>query len=295
MERQWDDLRIFLEVARSHSVPSASRSLMISDATVRRRIKALEDLMGVQLFFREEGSFQLTPSGLGFLPAIEAMESAALGAMEMLRGADSQIAGLVRLGAPDGIATALLAPLLADLQSKNPALSIELVSLTRAADLRRREVDVALIWDRPTRGEHRIRALRPTVMRFYATQAYLDRFQNPIGSLDDLEGHRFVGYPPSSHISRSLSKLLPSSSVVLRPHFTSSNIVVQSAVAANDAGLALLPRYIAALNPNLVGVLHDEFSTPFPIWLVTHNEMASLARVRAVADLVHRCFATLQH
>ena len=55
----------------------------------------------------------------------------------------------------------------------------------------------------------------------------------------------------------------------------------------------LLPHYVARQHANLVGILHDAFSMPFPTWLLIHNDAAGLARVRAVADLVYRCFAKL--
>lgn len=293
MERQWDDLRLFLEVARNHSPPAAARALAVSEATVRRRITALERTLGLSLFEREGGNFLPTRAALEMMPAVETMEKVSLGAIERLRDTDRQVSGLVRVGAPDGIATVLLAPLLAGFQHAHPDLSIELVTLKHAVDLRRREVDVAVTWDRPTQGQHRIRALRPPLMRIYGTPAYLQSHGDPIRSLDDLEGHRFVGYPDSSDFAQSLPKMLSASIVSRTPAFTSSSVLAQASAAVSGAGLALLPSYIAALHPELIGVLHKTFAIPFPIWLVIHNDMAALARVRAVADLMFDCFIQL--
>jgi DNA-binding transcriptional LysR family regulator len=293
MERQWDALRFFLEVARSRSPSAAARSLLVSEATVRRRIAALEGALGVVLFEREGGNFLPTRAALEMMPAVETMEEVSLRAIERLKDTDRQVTGLVRIGAPDGIATVLLAPLLAEFQRAHPGLSIDLVTLKHAVDLRRREVDVAITWDRPTQGQHRIRALRPPMMRIYATRAYLQDHGDPIRSVDDLQGHRFVSYPGTSYLARSLPELLSASNVSLTPAFTSSSVLAQASAAASGAGLALLPDYIAARHPELIGVLHETFAVPFPIWLVIHGDMAALARVRAVADLMFNCFIQL--
>ncbi|WP_404476644.1 LysR family transcriptional regulator [Novosphingobium sp. BL-52-GroH] len=289
MERQWDDLRVFLEITRTQSITAAARSLALSDATVRRRLTALEAQLGVTLFDRIEGLLKPTRSGLQLLPAVEDMERTSQEAIERLHHADRRIEGLVRLGAPDGISTVLLAPRIARLQAAHPDLDIEMVSLAQAVDLRRREADIAVVWDRPDRGEHRISALGPVSMTLYAAESYLQAHA-PIESIDDLRAHRFVGYPLSSPMAQSLSKVLSGYDQDVRLAFTSANIIVQAAVASRGGGIIMLPRYIAQEQPALRAVLSETFSVSLPLWMLIHKEVARLARIRSVAAVVRSCF-----
>ena len=49
----WDNLRYFLEVARSGTLVAAARRLGVEHTTVSRRVQALEKQMGQALFARE--------------------------------------------------------------------------------------------------------------------------------------------------------------------------------------------------------------------------------------------------
>lgn len=289
MERQWDDLRIFLEVTRAQYIPAAARALALSDATVRRRLAALEAQLGVALFDRVDGAHKPTRAGMQLLPVVEDMERKSQEAIERLHNADQRIEGLVRLGAPDGISALLLAPRLARLQAAHPGLDIEMVSLTHAVDLRRREADIAVIWDRPDRGEHRISVLRPVTMRLYAARSYLEAHA-PIRSIEDLKSHRFVGYPLSSPIAQSLAKMLSEFEQNVRLAFTSPNILVQAAVATEGGGIIMLPRYVADQRPALREILPEAFAASLQLWLLIHKEVARLARIQSVAALVRSCF-----
>ncbi|PZU07611.1 MAG: LysR family transcriptional regulator [Sphingobium sp.] len=289
MERQWDDLRIFLEVTRAKYIPAAARALALSDATVRRRLAALESQLGVSLFDRVEGMLKPTRAGMQLLPVVEDMERKSQEAIERLQNADHRIEGLVRLGAPDGISTLLLAPRLARFQSTHPDLDVEMVNLTHSVDLRRREADIAVVWDRPHRGEHRISALRPVTMRLYASQSYLEEHA-PIGRIEDLKLHRFVGYPLSSPIAQSLAKMLSEFEQNVRLVFTSPNILAQAAVATEGGGIIMLPRYVADQRPALREILPETFSVSLQLWLLIHKEVARLARIQSVAAMVRSCF-----
>ena len=96
----WDNLRYFLELARTGTLAAAARRTGVEHTTVARRIQALEKQMGAPLFAREAAGHRLTEAGRQLLPAVEAMEAAVLG---MERAAPANAAsggpsGLVRVG-----------------------------------------------------------------------------------------------------------------------------------------------------------------------------------------------------
>jgi len=289
MDAQWDDLKIFLALGRSRSVLAAAAYLKVSGTTIRRRIAALERVIGARLFERTEGEIELSRAGLQLMPAVEQMEQASMSALEVLNGADRMAVGTVRIGAPDGIGTLCVAPRLARLQERLPHLSIDLVTLTRVADLQHREVDVAVTWDRPKRGRHRIRSIRPAVLRLYASPGYLQA-SAPIRDESDLRGHKFVGYFDYAGFGQSITSLISKLGADSAPKFASSNIMAQARAVAEGAGIALLPDYVAEPHLGLAPLLHDRIVIPIPLWLHIHADVASLARVRAVADEIGDMF-----
>jgi DNA-binding transcriptional LysR family regulator len=101
----WDNVRVFLAVARGGQFVAAARRLRIDHATVSRRIAALEAALGARLFDRRTTGAKLTAAGERFLGAAEQMESAFLHAQAEIGDVDVELTGTVRIGAPDGFST----------------------------------------------------------------------------------------------------------------------------------------------------------------------------------------------
>jgi DNA-binding transcriptional LysR family regulator len=108
MDIQWDDLRIFLAVARHDSLSGAGRALRLDPATVGRRMQRLEEAVGAALFAKSPQGYGLTVDGQRLLAHAEQAESAVTGAAEALRGEAGRLTGQIRIGAPDGCANYLL-------------------------------------------------------------------------------------------------------------------------------------------------------------------------------------------
>jgi DNA-binding transcriptional LysR family regulator len=77
VEPQWDDLRIFLAVVAHGSLNAAARALRVSQPTIARRMRALEDLLGVPLVQRGPNQVTLTEAGRAVLEAASPMAGAA--------------------------------------------------------------------------------------------------------------------------------------------------------------------------------------------------------------------------
>ena len=80
----WNDLRHFLEVARLGSVTQAAKALGTSQATVARRVAALEEGLKTKLFVRHQNGYVLTDEGRDVLAPAQAAEEnvlAVLGSM----------------------------------------------------------------------------------------------------------------------------------------------------------------------------------------------------------------------
>ncbi|MGB3338688.1 MAG: LysR family transcriptional regulator [Devosia sp.] len=278
----WDDVRIFLAIARSGQILGAARSLGLNHATVARRLTALEEALGSKLFTRKTNGSELSGEGERFLVHAERMESAMLAASESA-GTDSLIDGTVRVGAPDGFGVAFLAPRLGELTERHKGLRIELVPVPRAFSLSRREADIAVTLERPREGRLVARKLTDYRLGLYASRDYLEKHGTP-ARLDDLAGHRLVGY---------VEDLLYTASLDYTAEFLKgwhSSLAVSSAMGQTEAvragaGIGILHAFMARRDAGLVPVLPVHTLTR-SYWTVVHEDLRSIRRVALVADFL---------
>ncbi|HEY5962178.1 MAG TPA: LysR family transcriptional regulator, partial [Polyangiaceae bacterium] len=147
----WDDLRFFLAVAQHGSLSAAGKVLGVTQPTVGRRIAALEQRLGAQLFVRSANGFTLSETGSGVLVHAEAMRDLAVRVEASASGRDLGIEGRVRVTASEWMIRSVLSPTLAPLLGEYPALEVELVAEARHFNLAKREADIAL---RPSEFRH---------------------------------------------------------------------------------------------------------------------------------------------
>ncbi len=95
----WDDVRIFLAVARTGQILAASKRLGLNHATLSRRLTSLEEALKTRLFIRRTNGCELTEEGQRFLGSAERMETEMLNAQASLGRVDTAVAGTVRIGA----------------------------------------------------------------------------------------------------------------------------------------------------------------------------------------------------
>src|ERR1700724_3705158 len=119
----WDNIRIFLSVARAGQFSAAALQLRVDNATVGRRINALEKSLGISLFDRLTTGCALTDAGDQLYKTAEEVESQLLRAQADLSQSDLELSGTVRIAAPDGFTTLFLSSRLGRLKAKYPALT----------------------------------------------------------------------------------------------------------------------------------------------------------------------------
>ena len=276
----WDNLRYFLELARAGTLAAAARRLAVEHTTVSRRIQALEKQMGAALFAREAGGHRLTEAGRQLLPVVEAMESAVMGAERAAPASHEGPSGLVRVGATEGFGTLILAPHLAQLTRKHPHLSIDLLALPRMLHLSRREADIVISLERPTRGSVIVSRLSDYSLYLYGQREYLAR-KPLVATREDLRHHAFVSYVDDLLFTKELQfldQLYQPERFALR----STSITAQYEAVRAGAGLAVLPAFLADRDPVLARVLPAEARFTRTFWMSMPAESKHLARMQAV-------------
>jgi DNA-binding transcriptional LysR family regulator len=280
----WDDVRIFLAVARSGQILAASRRLGVNHATLSRRLTSLEEALATRLFIRRTNGCELTAEGETFLLSAERMETEMLAAQARLGRTDAAIAGTVRIGAPDGFGVSFLAPRMGRLIERHPELKIQLVPVPRAFSLSSREADIAVTLERPEQGRLVSSKLTDYTLGLYAARSYAGQSGLP-ENVDALKSHRRIGYVEDLIFSQSLNF----TGEIMRnwdAAFEISSAIGQTEAVRAGAGIGILHNYIARHLPDLVRVM-PEISIQRTYWTIFHESARELARIRIVADFLH--------
>ncbi|MDM0104054.1 LysR family transcriptional regulator [Variovorax sp. J22R24] len=280
----WDNLRFFLELARSGTLVGAARRLAVDHTTVARRIQALEKQVGTALFSREADGHRLTEAGRRLQPQVEAMESAFLTVESATAASHEGLSGLVRIGATEGFGTIVLAPQLALFAQQHPKLVIDLLAMPRLVHLSRREADIVISLERPARGPVVVTKLTDYVLRLYASKPYLAK-HGEIRTREDLRGHTFISYVDDLLFSKELQyldELYRPDSFALR----STSILAQHQATVAGAGIAVLPAFIAERDKSLRRVLPGEANFTRTFWMSVPAETRHLARMKATWDFL---------
>jgi len=279
----WDDLRIFLAVARSESLSGAGKSLRIDPATVGRRIARLETTVSARLFTKTPQGYTLTEDGQRLMDPALAAEAAYAAAHDSLQAGGETLSGQIRIGAPDGSANYLLPQVLAQISADHPNLEIQLVALPRVFNLSKREADMAIAVSRPETGRLTVQKLTDYHLHLAASRAYLARHP-PITCREDLRAHRIVGYIPDMIFDKELDYLGEFGTTT--PNLSSNSVSVQTQLLRAGAGVGMVHDFALPFAPELVQVLPETLSLARSFWLVRHADDAQIKRLNSFADLL---------
>lgn len=279
----WDDLRVFLAVARTESLSAAGKVLKLDPATVGRRVARLEEAMAARLFARSPQGYALTEEGQRLLVHAIRAEQAVAAANEEVRGAPGQLSGQIRIGAPDGVANFLLPQVSARICDDNPGLEVQIIALPRVFNLSKREADMAIAVSRPAAGRLTAQRLTDYHLHLAAARSYLDRHP-PIRTLADLKGHRMIGYIPDLIFDKELDYLAETGLELVT--LASNSVSVQFNWLRAGAGVAIVHDFALPAAPDLVRVLPDVLSLSRSFYLIRHADDRRVERLNRFAELL---------
>ncbi len=288
----WDLLRYFLPVARLGSLTKAAEILKTAQSTVSRRLGELEVNLGVILFKRTPHGYDLTPEGAELFAKAQEIEGHFLDLERSKHGImepGQTVAGTVRLATAENLAAAILAPALPALQSRYPALTVELATRVASVSMVRREADLSLRLVRPTQNTLFVRKVGVQAHAVYASPSYLCRQElaNGLGALRDCD---LIGWD-EEFSSLQLAVWLREA-IGGRPLKVSATcLATQIAAARHGIGAVVLPCFLGDAEPGLRRIVEPKDVFSQDIWLVVDPSLKAVPRVRAVADWIAEAVA----
>ncbi|WP_338424689.1 LysR family transcriptional regulator [Sphingopyxis kveilinensis] len=280
----WNDLKAFLAVAETGSTLAAAQAMRVSQTTVARRIAALEAATGVTLFERRQAGYALTPVGEAMLASAAAVRDAAARFGEAAGARSRDTGGTVSLTVMEIIAVTILPPILRDLRAEHPGIHIQLDTSDEPRDLAAGAADIAIRSSKQPAGAGLVgRRIADNPWTVYCSRDYADRNGVP-RSREQLAMHPFIGggggvWEPYQAWLRQYGL---EASVVMQ-YDTATGLL--SGVRAG-MGLTVLPAYLADREPDLIRCIPPKSDDTTGLWLLTHERLRHVPRVRLVLDFL---------
>ena len=281
----WNDLRHFLAVARHGGLTGATRELNASPSTVARRIEALETARRTRLFERQPGGYALSDAGKAMVEKAMAIEIAMHELEDGFCGRDGHVSGTVRIVTVETLAHHLLIPRLPLLQEAYPDLSLGVaINANSFAHLPQKEIEIGLRLCRPERGNFIVRRLGTIAFGLYGSKDYVARRPVHEDRLP-IAGHRLITWgDPLSFLA--LPKALRSWTESGVATLTVDSMQAQLLAMKAGNGLGVLPCILADSDEQLTRIKPEFCRQEEAIWLVVHEAVRGIQRIRVVCDFL---------
>lgn len=287
----WNDLRYFLAVARGGSTLAASRQLRTSQTTVARRIAALERALGVPLFDKRQAGYALTPAGEQLVPRAEQVEVSAAGFVEVATSQGRDLTGTVCVTTHEMFNVTILPPMLRELHELHPEIIITVDTREELLDLGSGAADIAFRTTTATRQPAGVvgRRLCTDDWTLYCSRDYAEKHGLP-ESKADLKKHSLIGGGGTNlwrHYLAWLRDLDLEENVAV---IHASPVGLLSGVRSGF-GIGVLPCIVADAEPDLIRCFPPRADHGRSLWLLTHERVRRMPRVRVVIDLLYDRFS----
>ncbi|MGU3493294.1 LysR family transcriptional regulator [Xanthobacteraceae bacterium A53D] len=283
---RWDDVEVFLRVVERGSFNGAAEQLGLPPTSVSRKVKALEERLGVQLLYRT--TRRVWPSEAG-----QAYYQQCVNAIAALDQADASMRALTQ--EPEGhlkvllnYSTAILIvePELAAFHKRYPKIQLHLTLDNHPLDLIEHGYDIAVRIGPVRDSSYHVRSLGSKQLQMLASPAYLDRMGRP-QTPEDLLNHDLIAVRTApGPIVWSLEGPGGPAEIKINPALDTNDAIMAIRQAVGGAGITMLSRCLARQR-----VENGELEVVLPDWRRRDPvETVVLFPARATLDLKVRVF-----
>lgn len=272
----WDDLRLFLAVARSGSISSGARQLDLQHSTVSRRMRKLEKELRVRLFDKVPSGYTLTSEGKALKARAADIERAFLAVDDTLAGKDQHPSGPLRVTAIDNMASTILMPMFARFSQSYPDICLHLMVSNTDVSLSQREADIAIRLTNTPPDTLIGKRVATVSSAIYGSRNYLRRLHEKgneaewIG-VDCCQFHR-------SWTRQECNKATH--------RFSVDDTLLTQAALREGLGIAILPCFMGDTDPALARYSEPRPEWDLGLWVLNHPDLKRTARVLAFRDFI---------
>ena len=283
----WDDLKIFLALSRQGSARAAADKLGLHHSTITRRIEAFEAAQKTHLFDRLHTGYRLTAAGEALLHSVIRVEEEINGIERNLLGQDADLRGDIQVTMPAAIATHLLMPDIVHIMDSYPDINVKVLISYSLLSLTKRETDIAIrLTDTPP--EHLVgRKVIRYHTAIYASKQYLETHDFSTDPRGTRPKPHWIGW---NYPKPCLEWIQESQFPHLKPRGYFNNVLAQLAAVKTGLGIAKLPCFIGDKEPSITRVPPKDSLAFQDIWILTHKDLLSTARIQLFMDFIGAAF-----
>lgn len=234
----------FVTVAETNSFAETARRLNVANSVVSKRVKDLEDYLGVRLLQRSTREVKLTDAGYQYFDEARRIIHALAEAEENIRYKNENPVGDLHITAPVSFGTQFLGPAISDYLERYPDVGIRLSLTDQMVDLKSGRVDVAIATGDIGDDDAIVRKLASSRAVVVASPEYLQKHGRP-QSPQELARHNCIAY---THLYDGRRwPFVVNGKRHLQPiggRLTINNGLLLRDAAVNGCGVTLLPTFL---------------------------------------------------
>ena len=285
MQLDWNEIRYFLELVRTGSIRSAAHVLDVNQTTVSRRISALEANLKTRLIIRTGKRWNLTAAGERLVSKAEIMSDNVNAIQrEMLAEAD-ELRGFIRVTTGEIAFRIWVLPILKKFITDHPEIELELLAGNQNLDLDSREADIAVRFTNSPPDDTIAKRISGIAYHAYGTAQLREQY---LANSEATDIPILAFHNEKKTIPDWAKRNLKNTKNIVHVH----ELSVMLEAAKLGMGIAQLPCMIADRDPDLVRIFPADPSTNWGVWVLSHVDLRTTARVRALRDAIVRDLTT---
>ena len=273
----WDDLRYVLAVFRDRSASRAGARLGVSHSTVGRRMRTIEEALGVRLFDQTPDGFVATSAGRDVAAVAERMETELMSLEGRVLGSDAKLEGKLRVATMDMLFRQYQFAFSSFIK-RYPMVELTVTVSDTEVSFTRREADVALRMTN-TPPEYLVgRKVGRVDFAVYGNKALVERM-GPQAGFDDYPWLAWDEQRPDMRwFDAWLAVNAPRARIVLRVDF--GTIQLRETISSG-LGVQFLACFEGDTDPNLARIGPVALQYSRDLWLLTLPELRNTSRIHA--------------
>ncbi|KXU82412.1 LysR family transcriptional regulator [Paraburkholderia monticola] len=294
-----NDLRLFAEVVEHGSFTAAARGLGVQTSKLSRRVRALEEELGVRLLNRTSRSLSLTETGRRFYQHCLALVAESKAAKDFVDQTRSKPQGTIRISCPVGLLTSGISAMIAQYLQDNPHVQVLVDATNRRVDVVEEGFDFAIRVRLPPleSTDLAVRQLGLSVHMLVASPELVARYPVP-DSIESLK--EWPTLSMASNSERFVWNLVDAEGGITswthQPRLATDDLASLRLAALQGIGAALLPREFVEADIQAGGLLHllpNLATTPGLIHAIFPTRRGMVPAVRQLLDALVAGFEAL--
>ena len=294
-----NDLRLFAEVVEHGSYTAAARSLGLQTSKLSRRIRALEEELGVRLLNRTSRSLSLTETGRQFHQHCLALVAESKAAKDIVDRTRARPQGTVRIACPVALLESGISAIIARYVEDNPDVQILLDATNRRVDVVEEGLDFAIRVRRPPleNTDLAVRQLGLSIHILVASPALAACHPAP-SSIESVKGWPTLSM--ASNSERFVWNLVDVEGRVTswehQPRLATDDLASLRFAAISGIGVAMLPRELVEVDiqaGRLQHLLPGLTTTPGLVHAIFPTRRGMVPAVRHLLDALVAGFEAL--